>query len=215
MEETPDKSEVMPYLAVLLHALNQPLTALASYVEAASQASGEDLDPLVREALEGARSESARAVTFAREMRAVLRECAPSPLGAVDLTKLLPVSVRELNKQGDVRATLTSQPGLPHVQGDALTLRRALLSLARCAAGHLGANVQLELIARRSPETARQVEVAAEFRGAPEHVPPPLAPGEIPMCGLARSAVADLGGELILAGSTPGSLRYLIRLATA
>jgi hypothetical protein len=206
------------YLGVLLHALNQPLTAVASFAEAAGAALGGDADPLLREAVSSARAEVLRAIVIARELRAVLGE--RGSVGALDLNAVLSAVAPDLPNEAGVRVRLELDRQLDRaggrVAGDAWTLRRAVIALVKSAAGPLAAAGDVTAILR-SIRVDGGARAEVELIGDPKATVPANGPSpELdPLFGLARGALADLGGELMLDAAAPGMLRYVLLLAPA
>lgn len=217
------------YLGVLLHALNQPLTAVASYVEAARGSEHLARDPLTREALDAARAECVRAFEVARELRDVLGGREDVEFGLVSVNELLEQLAPELPGEAGTRVRLEFDRSVGPVRADSLTLRRSVLALVKSAANTLshrahngtsGAELpdMTTVLRTRVGDDDVQIEVqvlvdavgyAASTANSPEQR------DANPLVTLARSALADLGADLTLGPSEPGSLRFLIRLAPA
>ena len=203
------------YLGVLLHALNQPLTALASYVEAAESGLGPNVDPLVREALSAAREECLRAIAVSRELRAVIGRRGDREPGELDVAAVLEELAPELPVEAGVRVRLELVGTAATVRGDALTLRRALIALVKSIVATLEDAGDVTAVLRSlGAESPAQVELELQLDG-PAGVAFPRVGQSDPLASLARSALADLGAELILVASEPTSLRFQLRLALA
>jgi len=226
--EEPDEREGRWYLGVLLHALNQPLTAVASYAEAAGVGLRDDADPLLREALDAAREESARAIVIARELRAVLGSRGGAEPGALALNALLERMAPFVPSEAGVRVRLELDRAVADVLADELTLRRAVLALVKSGVARLGDADRITAVLRTrrsSEETRAEVELALETPPSPSTAESSAVPDAAvsnghpvkldPLASLARTAVTDLGGELILEVPGPGQVRYVLRLATA
>jgi hypothetical protein len=108
------------------------------------------------------------------------------------------------------------------VRADGFSLRRAILALVRSGALRFRANGggqerDLTAVLRTHPAgDAVQAEVQIFAEGGAQGVSPSreeLPGGNDPLQTLARSALADVGGELILGPAEPGSLLFQIRLA--
>jgi hypothetical protein len=91
-----------------------------------------------------------------------------------------------------------------------------VIALVRSAAGQLAAAGDVTAILR-SKRVDGGARAEVEVLGDPEAAAPAngASPDLDPLLGLARGALADLGGELMLDGAAPGMLRYVLRLAPA
>jgi hypothetical protein len=219
------ESERRWYLGALLHALNQPLTAIASCVEAASGCLNDGSDPFLHGALDGARGETARAILVARELRAALGGGERREPGAIDVNRVLADVAPSLSSEVGVPVRLELDEDTGRGIGDTYALRRVMIALAKSdglapASGDVtvvlrsrsepgGPAIELELTTNGAPRTPASGTPASPAIGAVSM--PPMDP----FSALARSVLTDFGGELILVTSEPYRLRYLIRLALA
>ncbi|EYB68599.1 hypothetical protein DEIPH_ctg019orf0012 [Deinococcus phoenicis] len=158
----------------LAHELNQPLTAIVSYGQAALRmlADPERDEARVRRSVEATVTQAKRAASIITHLRTLVKR-APTQTRPVDVNQVLEnVAALTAHEAGRAGVVLAVHPStrLLIVQGDPVQLEQVLLNLVHNAVeatrGHTGAEVQL--VARQQQEAAR-VEVRDTGPGlAPE-----------------------------------------------
>lgn len=128
--------------SAMAHELNQPLTAIANYLEAARDilnSPANDSNSIVQEALDAAAKQSIRAGQIVRKLRDFVArgefETQPSDLG-----QLIEDAVRlsKLGVEGETPRIIQSVPEhIPLVQIDRIQIRQVMLNLIRNAADAL------------------------------------------------------------------------------
>lgn len=208
------------YLGTLLHALNQPLTAIANYLEGGRAHLSSDSDPFVREAVEAACGESRRAVLIARELTETLGRRAPDRAPAHELAPDLDAVARQLSSRVGLNVRLEADRSLDVVRGSSFAFRRSLELLASRALDAFGSGPEHDLHAslRSLPdEGGARVELRLEGKGLDPQAVERFArscDGD-PVAALALSALADHGGRVDLDAVEGPSLRIRIRLLSA
>jgi len=209
--------ELRPYLRVLIHALNQPLTAIVNYAEAAAAAAGEDADPRLRESLSAARAESRRAVIIAREISGVIGRSAAPGAPFLHPNRVLEELAPDLPREAGTRVRLELDRSVGAAEGDAFTLRRALLALVNGGARALGSRDPTAVLRSRPAVGGADIEIFLQGDG-------PLEEGiahhgddlfRDPALALARSSVVEGGGRIKLEMPDARTLRFLIHLPEA
>ena len=158
--------------SAMAHELNQPLTAVANYIEAARDMLTEP-DELtletVREALDAAAKQSIRAGQIVRRLRAYVSR------GEIEMRNvaLEPVledaaSLSRIGVDGPLaRMVVKCAEDLPQVRADKLQLKQVIVNLARNAHEALAdtSTPLIEVSARVSPENSALVEIAVSDNG--------------------------------------------------
>jgi len=122
----------------LAHEINQPLTAIATYAQAASRlmAAEGGADPAdLREALVAITSQALRAGEVIRRLRAFVKN-RTARTETLDINRLiedLSILAEPDARASDVRLTLELAPGLPPVGADPVQIQQVLLNLIRNA----------------------------------------------------------------------------------
>jgi hypothetical protein len=204
-----------PYLRVLIHALNQPLTAIVNFAEAATVAAGKDPDPRLAESLAAARTESRRAVAIARELSGALGRSGPQPR-RMHPNRVLEELAPDLPREAGTRVRLELDRGAGAAAGDAFTLRMALLALARGGAAALGSADATAVLRSRALPGGVQVELFVQADDAP--AADPAHHGDLfadPALALARASLVEEGGSLVVEAPDARTLRFVIHLPEA
>src|SRR5262245_14037914 len=206
-----------PYMRVLLHALNQPLTAIVNYAEAAAAALDQDADPRLRESLAAARVESRRAVIIARELAGVLGKPRSQEPRFLQPNRVLEELAPDLPREAGTRVRLELDRSAGAARGDAFTLRRALHALVLGGARALGTADATAVLRSRAGTGGADIEIFLQGEG-------PQGEGiahhgddlfRDPALALARSSVVEEGGRIKLETPDARSLRFLIHLPEA
>ena len=119
----------------IAHELNQPLTAIATYADAALRLvrAGIRQPDRLEEALLGTRDQAVRAGDIIRHLRQFVSKQNPQ-VKAVDLNELvnrvIGFTESEIKKRG-VSLSLQLAPGLPKVMADGIQIEQVLLNLIR------------------------------------------------------------------------------------
>jgi len=208
--------ERRPYLRVLLHALNQPLTAIVNLAEAAFAAAGAGADPRLSEALVAVRAESRRAVAIARELSGAIGKTDEEP-PRQQPNRVLEELAPDLARESGLRVRLELDRGVGTVAGDAYTLRMVLFALVRGGVRALGTPDATAVLCTRPAPGGVELELFLQGDGPEEE---DLAhhegdPFRDPALALARSSVVDEGGRLAFEAPDARSLRFLIHLPEA
>ena len=211
--------------SAIAHEVNQPLTAIHSYAQAALRnAQGAPGTPqAVIESLQGIAEQAARAATITRRLRGYLRNSEPEAT-LVDLNELAQHAVAMLRTEAiDRRVTLQLDlcPSTLPAELDAVQLEQALLNLLRNAmeAAHDTPQAQVLLSTRQD---GREAELSVQDNGP--GVPPEAAPrlfdaffttkAEGMGIGLAlsRSIAEAYGGSLVLDAACGSGARFVLRV---
>jgi C4-dicarboxylate-specific signal transduction histidine kinase len=206
-----------PYLRVLLHALNQPLTAIVNYAEAASASLGDAGDPKLRETLAAARTESRRAVVIARELAGVLGKSRRAESAGLQPNRVLEELAPDLPREAGTRVRLELDRSVGSAAGDAFTLSRALLALVSGGVRALGTTDVTAVLRSRARAGGADIEIFLQGDG-PSGAQIAHHGDDLfrdPALALARSSVVDEGGRLVLESADARSLRFLIHLPEA
>ena len=158
--------------SAMAHELNQPLTAVANYIEAARDMLTEP-DELtletVREALDAAAKQSIRAGQIVRRLRAYVSR-GEIEMRSVDLAPVLEdaASLSRIGVEGPLARTVVNcPPALPKARADKIQLKQVIVNLVRNAHEALVGTPTpvIEISARVSPENASLVEIKVSDNG--------------------------------------------------
>ena len=144
--------------AAIAHEINQPLSACASYAEAAlrlAQADGQDSEPL-RHALEGSARQAQRAGAVVRELLQFF-QAGEGAIGEVQLAQAIPraLALVEGNGHGGFHAVVDLAPDLRPVRANRVQIEKVLVNLLRNSVDAMrGAGVE----ARQVTITVRAIE---------------------------------------------------------
>ena len=131
-------STVGTMASAMAHELNQPLTAIANYLEAARdiiEGPPETAYPLVQEALDAAAKQSIRAGQIVRRLRDFVSR-GEFELSSVQIDSLIreAISLSKVESKGvKPRVVVECEPDLPDVMIDPLQIRQVLINLIRNA----------------------------------------------------------------------------------
>ena len=225
MESTDERDAVWlaerrDYLSTLIHALNQPLTAIANYLEGGRAQLRPDSEPLLREAIESAAQESRRAVHIAREVSATLGRRDRSVAPELDVPSSLEALAEDLAARRGAEVALDLATIAGPARGSAFAFRRSLARLVGAAIQGLGAAegsaVPIRLVARPADERVRiDIELRAAGADPAARDRWVRALERDPAAALARSSLADHGGRVDFDVVEGPSLRIRIHLLSA
>ncbi|MEM9939664.1 MAG: PAS domain S-box protein [Pseudomonadota bacterium] len=163
-------SAVGTMASAMAHELNQPLTAVANYLEAARDMLN-DPDPetvaMVQEALDAAATQSIRAGQIVRRLRDYVSR-GELDLRAVDLRLIIDdaVSLAKVGVEGPLARVIVRLPtGLPMVLADRLQLRQVFVNIIRNAIEALSETDNPQIWIRGALNTAQEVEVEISDNG--------------------------------------------------
>jgi signal transduction histidine kinase len=214
--------------SAIAHEVNQPLTAIHSYAQAALRnAQGHSgIPPVVLESLQGIAEQAARAAAITRRLRGYLRNSEPEAT-RVDLNELAGHAVallrtEALDRRVALQLDLAAAP-LP-AEVDAVQLEQALLNLLRNAmeASHAAAQAQVTLATRAAGSEA-VLSVQDNGPGVPPEAIAHIfeaffttkAQGMGIGLALSRSIAEAYGGSLALDQNTRGGARFELRVPLA
>ncbi len=168
-------SAVGTMASAMAHELNQPLTAVANYLEAARdllQTPDAETVAMVREALQAASLQSVRAGQIIRRLRDYVSrgEIETRP---VDVRPLIAdaVSLSKIGLKGPVAQIIDgTDDNLPLIMADRLQIRQVILNLVKNAMEAVAneAQPQIRVSARRTSEDEVMVEIKDNGPGLPE-----------------------------------------------
>jgi two-component system sensor kinase FixL len=215
--------------SAITHELNQPITALVSYLRAAQilAAPFGSEDPRLAQTLNKASNEAIRASGVLRRLRDFYRGGAPKlvALNLVDIIDATLKSFEDRLRQAGVRVETDLQSGLPPLQCDQTQVEMVLLNLLGNAIDAL----------MQCPEGERRIRLATEYRGAEvllaiEDSGPGLAPevtdrlfdpfvttkpdGMGLGLTISRSLLRSQGGDVWVRASRLGGACFVIRMPT-
>ncbi len=228
-------SAVGTMASALAHELNQPLTAVANYLEASRDlldAPGAETREILREALTEAARQAVRAGEIVRKLRSYVARgevdarpvmIAPLLADAIALSRIS----RDLS---DIPITLDVAPGIERVMGDPIQIQQVVINLIRNAIDALSETQEARIIVRAlvppgTPESFVGVEVCDNGPGLTpemkETIFKPFATTKSQGMGLGLSicqTIVEAHGGAILAVSPHGGgtcFRFTLRMETA
>ncbi|HVM80549.1 MAG TPA: PAS domain S-box protein [Stellaceae bacterium] len=216
--------------AALAHELNQPLTAIINYVQAArrmSEASGEPLPPRIADVLDKTAQQAARAGQIIRRLRQFV-EKGSTEHRAEDINKVVEeasalalVGAKEIG----IRVSLMLAAALPPVAIDKIQIQQVMLNLMRNAVEAMAESPERRLIVvtERGEEGMVAVTVRDTGPGLSEAVrrqlfQPFVTTKEKGMgigLSICRSIVEAHGGRILAEPSHPSGTRFLFTLPIA
>jgi two-component system sensor kinase FixL len=216
--------------AALAHELNQPLTAIINYVQAArrmSEASGEPLPPRIADVLDKTAQQAARAGQIIRRLRQFV-EKGSTEHRAEDINKVVEeasalalVGAKEIG----IRVSLMLAAALPPVAIDKIQIQQVMLNLMRNAVEAMAESPERRLIVvtERGEEGMVAVTVRDTGPGLSEAVrrqlfQPFVTTKEKGMgigLSICRSIVEAHGGRILAEPSHPNGTRFLFTLPIA
>jgi two-component system, LuxR family, sensor kinase FixL len=165
-------SEMGTLASALAHELNQPLTAVANYCEAANDlldgSPSEETIQMVREALQEAAQQAVRAGQIVRRLRDFIshghteRKVESLPKLLTEANALALVGSREHSIEVDVRLN----PATSEVLVDRIQIQQVLVNLIRNAIDAMIESRERMLTIRSSPKTPDMVEISVEDTGS-------------------------------------------------
>lgn len=213
--------------SALAHELNQPLTAVMNYMNAARRGLDGSPDPAAaraRDLIEKAVAQTGRAGQIIRRLREFIEKKEPNR-APEDLN----ASVREAISLGlvgvadrniDVAAEL--QPGLPMIEIDRIQIQQVMVNLMRNAVEALEASARRSIVITTARPAMDFVEVAVADSGpgvAPElsaHLFEPFATTKRSGLGMgltiSKAIVEAHGGRLWMAPNPGGGSQFRFRL---
>ena len=216
--------------AALAHELNQPLTAIINYVQAArrlSEASGEKLPPRVADALEKSAQQAARAGQIIRRLRQFVEkgttEHRPEDINKVveEASALALVGAKEIG----IRVSLMLGAALPPVAIDKIQIQQVMLNLIRNSIEAMTESAERLLIVttERSGEGMIAVTVRDTGPGLAEAVMRQLFQPFVTTkdkgmgigLSICRSIVEAHGGRILAQPSEPNGTRFVFTLPVA
>ena len=206
------------YLGTLVHALNQPLTAIGSYLEGGRTRLTAQTDPLLREALEAAADQSRRAIRLAREVAAALGRRPAEETLQLSVNEDLEAAALDLPVETDTRVRLELDRAVGPAVGSSFALRRVVPLLVRHAAEGLGRGGGWSAVLRSAPG-GREVhaEIVLSREGLDAGALGRYVQGCVgdPLIAVARSAIAEDGAVIDTEALDGPCLRFRIRLTAA
>ena len=216
--------------AALAHELNQPLTAIINYVQAArrmSEASGEPLSPRVAEVLEKTAQQAARAGQIIRRLRQFVEKGSTEHRAedinrvAEEASALALVGAKELG----IRVSLVLAASLPPVAIDKIQIQQVLLNLIRNAVEAMTESPERHLVVttERGEEGMVSITVRDTGPGLSQDVQrqlfqPFVTSKERGMgigLSICRSIVEAHGGRILAQPSEPSGTCFLFTLPIA
>jgi signal transduction histidine kinase len=214
--------------SAIAHEVNQPLTAIATYAQAALRNAQVQpgTPPAVIESLQGIAEQAARAAAITRRLRGYLRNSEPENR-RVDLNDLAEhafalLHVEAIDRRVTLQLDLCPDP-LP-AELDAVQIEQALLNLLRNAveAAHATPQAQVVLATRRDGREA-QFEVRDNGPGVAPDAATRIfeaffttkAQGMGIGLALSRSIAEAYGGSLALDAAHEGGARFVLRVPLA
>ena len=216
----PSLEETRRYLGSLVHALNQPLTAIMNYLEAGYASLDDDTGPILREAIVSARPEGRRAAGIAREITQVLGRRGSPAEGEHDPNVALETVALELPQVIGARVRLELDRDVELVSGDGYSLTRVLLAIARSAAKGVSSSPEADLtvvLSSHATPGCPRIELLFQAEGVDPRALDGYLEGteEDPLLALARISMVDEGGRVAFERDGPTALRYHIHLTPA
>ena len=216
--------------AALAHELNQPLTAIINYVQAArrfSEASGEKLPPRVAEALEKCAQQAARAGQIIRRLRQFVEkgttEHRPEDINKVveEASALALVGAKEIG----IRVSIMLAAALPPVAIDKIQIQQVMLNLMRNSIEAMAESPERLLIV--ATERAEEGMIAVTVRDTGPGLAEPIMrqlfqpfvttkdKGMGIGLSICRSIVEAHGGRILAQPNEPHGTRFVFTLPVA
>jgi len=216
--------------AALAHELNQPLTAIINYVQAArrmSEASGQPLPPRIVEVLDKTAQQAARAGQIIRRLRQFV-EKGSTDHRAEDLNKVVEeasalalVGAKEIG----IRVSLVLAAALPPVAIDKIQIQQVMLNLMRNAVEAMAESPERRLIVTTEQGEDGMVSVTVRDTGPGlsasvqrQLFQPFVTTKEKGMgigLSICRSIVEAHGGRILAEPSRPSGTRFVFTLPVA
>ncbi len=207
------------YLAVLAHELNQPLTAIASFLEGSlGRIRANGPAPEVEQALLSAIHESRRAAHISRELNEALGSVAHST-EPFDVTQALEEISTDIPRERGARVALEAERDLSLARGDRVQFQHAVLLLVESVLQ--GADTDTEdgaFVRFRTFAGLEGPTVELQFRTpneGPAAAPPEGASGGGFGFALARTVLQSQGATLATPVASSGTLTLSIALKPA
>ena len=148
----------------LAHEINQPLTAITLYAQAAERLATQ-ATPAIGEVVTALRqisAQSLRAGEIIKRLRALVRnrQTQEERLDLNAVVRELAILVESDARMNDVRLLIKLAPGLPQVVGDAIQLQQVMLNLVRNAIEAVQAGGGERLVVLRTTPCAAGVEMS-------------------------------------------------------
>ena len=148
----------------LAHEINQPLTAITLYAQAAERLATQ-ATPAIGEVVTALRQisvQSLRAGEIIKRLRALVRnrQTQEERLDLNAVVRELAILVESDARMNDVRLLIKLAPGLPQVVGDAIQLQQVMLNLVRNAIEAVQAGGGERLVVLRTTPCAAGVEMS-------------------------------------------------------
>jgi two-component system sensor kinase FixL len=156
--------------AALAHELNQPLTAISNYLQAARRLldqSALELPPRVDEVLEKAAAQAGRAGHIIRRLRQFVEkgEVENRPEDANKIVEEASALALVGAKEAGVRLTLRLGDNLPAVMVDKIQIQQVVLNIVRNAVEAMADSAQRELLIGTATADSEHVEVLVSDTG--------------------------------------------------
>lgn len=204
------------YLRALLHAMNQPVTALVAYSEAAGRALDTGFPVRAQAALKELRAECRRLVVIARQLGLALGP-APEGPGTLAPNRVLEDLAHELSEAAGARVLVELGRGIGEVPGDPFALCCELHALVRGGLGLLCVSEAAVALQSRSISAGVEIEIRLQ-PGSPEAAPAyelPDDPFQDPLLALARSSLNEAGRRVTAELRGNSGLSFTVRLSPA
>ena len=212
----------------LAHEINQPLTAITLYAQAAERLAAQatpDIDEIVT-ALQQISAQALRAGEVIKRLRALVRnrQTQEDLLDLNAVVQELAVLVESDARSNDVRLLIELAPGLPRVVGDAVQLQQVMLNLVRNAIEAVQSGGGERLVVLRTELCPVGVEISVSDLGPGvdpairERLFQPFATTKPEGTGLglaiSRSIVENHGGALACRDHQPHGSCFYFQLPT-